>query len=51
MGCALFCDGSAFFGLELGQHHATDDLNYDQYIGHAAYLSLGLTHGTSVPSV
>ncbi len=42
MGCALFCNGSAFFGLELGQHHATDDLNYDQYIGHAAYLELGV---------
>jgi polyphosphate glucokinase len=42
MGCALFCNGSAFFGLELGQHHATDDYNYDQYIGHAAYLELGL---------
>ncbi len=41
MGCALFCNGSAFFGLELGQHYANDDLNYDQYIGHAAYLALG----------
>ena len=42
MGCALFCDGSAFHGLELGQHYACDDLNYDQYIGHAAYLAIGL---------
>jgi polyphosphate glucokinase len=42
MGCALFCNGSAFFGLELGQHHAADDYNYDQYIGHAAYVELGL---------
>ncbi len=41
MGCALFCNGSAFFGLELGQHHAMDDVNYDRYIGHAAYLELG----------
>ena len=40
-GCALFCNGTAFFGLELGQHHANDELNYDQYIGHAAYLELG----------
>jgi polyphosphate glucokinase len=42
MGCALFVNGSTFFGLELGQHPATDDCNYDQYIGHAAYLELGL---------
>jgi polyphosphate glucokinase len=42
MGCALFVNGSAFFGLELGQHHAADDLNYDRYIGHAAYLELGV---------
>lgn len=42
MGCALFVNGSAFFGLELGQHIATDDINYDRYIGHAAYLELGL---------
>jgi polyphosphate glucokinase len=42
MGCALFVDGSAFFGLELGQHRATDDCNYDSYIGHAAFLELGL---------
>lgn len=41
MGCALFCNGTAFFGLELGQHNANDKLNYDQYIGHAAYLELG----------
>jgi polyphosphate glucokinase len=42
MGCALFCEGSAFHGLELGQHYACDDMNYDQYIGHAAYLAIGL---------
>jgi polyphosphate glucokinase len=42
MGCALFCDGSAFHGLELGQHYACDNLNYDQYVGHAAYLAIGL---------
>ncbi len=42
MGCALFCDGSAFFGLELGQHHALDGMNYDRYIGHAAFLEIGL---------
>ncbi|MET0430883.1 MAG: ROK family protein [Hyphomicrobium sp.] len=42
MGCALFVNGTAFFGLELGQHRATDDCNYDQFIGHAAYLDLGL---------
>jgi polyphosphate glucokinase len=42
MGCALFVNGSAFFGLELGQHRAIDDYNYDRYIGHAAYLELGL---------
>jgi polyphosphate glucokinase len=42
MGCALFCNGTAFFGLELGQHYAADDFNYDQYIGHAAYVELGV---------
>jgi polyphosphate glucokinase len=42
MGCALFCEGSAFYGLELGQHYACDGMNYDQYIGHAAYLAIGL---------
>ncbi|MBS0233982.1 MAG: ROK family protein [Proteobacteria bacterium] len=42
MGCALFVDGTTFFGLELGQHSAFGDCNYDQYIGHAAYLELGL---------
>lgn len=42
MGCALFVNGSAFFGLELGQHRALDDINYDRYIGHAAYLELGV---------
>ena len=42
MGCALFCEGSAFHGLELGQHYACNDMNYDQYIGHAAYLAIGL---------
>lgn len=42
MGCALFVNGSAYFGLELGQHHAIDDCNYDRYIGHAAYLDVGL---------
>jgi polyphosphate glucokinase len=42
MGCALVIDGSAFFGLELGQHYACDDCSYDQYIGHAAYLEIGL---------
>jgi polyphosphate glucokinase len=41
MGCALFCDGAAFFGLELGQHLACDEQNYDQYVGHAAYLAIG----------
>ncbi len=41
MGCALFVNGTVFFGLELGQHHAIDDCNYDGYIGHAAYLELG----------
>jgi polyphosphate glucokinase len=42
MGCALFNDGNIFFGLELGQHYACDDQNYDQYVGHAAYLDVGL---------
>ncbi|MBS0250208.1 MAG: ROK family protein [Proteobacteria bacterium] len=42
MGCALFVNGSAFFGLELGQHNAIDDINYDRYIGHSAYLEVGL---------
>lgn len=42
MGCALFVNGTTFFGLELGQHPAYDDCNYDQYIGHAAYLEIGL---------
>jgi polyphosphate glucokinase len=42
MGCALFSDGAIFFGLELGQHYACDDQSYDQYIGHAAYLEIGL---------
>lgn len=42
MGCALFVNGSAFFGLELGQHRAVDDCNYDQYIGHSAYVELGV---------
>lgn len=42
MGCALFCDGSTFFGLELGQHYACDGYTYDQFIGHAAYLQVGL---------
>lgn len=42
MGCALFVNGSAFFGLELGQHRAIDDYNYDRYIGHAAFLELGV---------
>jgi polyphosphate glucokinase len=42
MGCALFVNGSAFFGLELGQHRAIDDYNYDRFIGHAAYLELGV---------
>jgi polyphosphate glucokinase len=42
MGCALFKDGTIFFGLELGQHYACNDMNYDQYVGHAAYLELGL---------
>jgi polyphosphate glucokinase len=41
MGCALFRDGTAFFGLELGQHYAFEDCNYDQYIGHAAFMALG----------
>jgi len=42
MGCALFTDGIIFFGLELGQHYACNDRSYDQYIGHAAYLEIGL---------
>jgi len=42
MGCALFSDGAIFCGLELGQHYAREDQNYDQYVGHAAYLELGL---------
>lgn len=42
MGCALFNDGAIFCGLELGQHYARDGQNYDQYVGHAAYLELGL---------
>jgi polyphosphate glucokinase len=42
MGCALFVNGTAFFGLELGQHRAFADCNYDQYIGHAAYMELGV---------
>jgi polyphosphate glucokinase len=42
MGCALFVNGSAFFGLELGQHHAIDGCNYDGYIGHAAFMELGI---------
>lgn len=42
MGCALFVDGAIFCGLELGQHYACNDQNYDQYVGHAAYLELGL---------
>ncbi len=42
MGCALFVNGSAFFGLELGQHHAIDGCNYDGFIGHAAFLELGI---------
>jgi polyphosphate glucokinase len=42
MGCALFYNGSVFFGLELGQHYACDDQSYDQYVGHAAYLEIGL---------
>lgn len=42
MGCALFSDGTIFCGLELGQHYARNDQNYDQYVGHAAYLELGL---------
>jgi polyphosphate glucokinase len=42
MGCALFSDGATFFGLELGQHYACDDCSYDQYVGHAAYLEIGL---------
>jgi polyphosphate glucokinase len=42
MGCALFSEGATFFGLELGQHYACDDCSYDQYVGHAAYLEIGL---------
>jgi polyphosphate glucokinase len=42
MGCALFNDGAIFCGLELGQHYARDGQTYDQYVGHAAYLELGL---------
>lgn len=42
MGCSLFHDGTVFFGLELGQHYARDGQNYDQFIGHAAYLDIGL---------
>jgi polyphosphate glucokinase len=42
MGCALFCDGAAFFGLELGQHYALDGMNYDQYVGHNAFIDIGL---------
>jgi polyphosphate glucokinase len=42
MGCALFIDATTFFGLELGQHYACEDCSYDQYIGHVAYLEVGL---------
>jgi polyphosphate glucokinase len=42
MGFALFVNGSAFFGLELGQHKPTGDWNYDSFIGHAAYLDVGV---------
>jgi polyphosphate glucokinase len=42
MGCALFVNGSAFFGLELGQHHAIDSCIYDRYIGHSAFMELGI---------
>ena len=36
LGCALFTDGSAFHGLELGQHYACCEMSYDRFIGHAA---------------
>jgi polyphosphate glucokinase len=42
MGCALFIGGTTFFGLELGQHYACEDCSYDQYVGHSAYLEIGL---------
>ena len=41
MGFALFHDGLPAPQLELGQHHARKNDNYDQYIGNAALRSVG----------
>jgi polyphosphate glucokinase len=41
MGFALFHDGLPAPQLELGQHHARKNDNYDQYIGNAALRSIG----------
>src|SRR5262249_51857920 len=42
MGCALFVNGSAVFGLELRRHRAMEGCNYEEYMGHAAYLDVGV---------
>ena len=43
MGCAPFSAKDRHFtDRKLGQHYACDGMNYDQYIGHAAYLAIGL---------
>ena len=41
LGCAIFRDQKFLIQLELGQHCCGDDLNYDQYIGHKAYMGAG----------
>jgi polyphosphate glucokinase len=41
MGFALFREGLPAPQLELGQHHARKNANYDQYIGNAALRSIG----------
>ncbi len=41
MGFALFREGVPAPQLELGQHHARKNANYDQYVGNAALHSVG----------
>ncbi len=42
LGFAIFRDGRFLVQLELGQHMASDGLNYDSYVGHGAFLAEGL---------
>ncbi len=42
LGFSLFRDADFLVQLELGRHNAAGEMNYDQFVGHAAYVAIGV---------